>query len=86
MPRGGTQANLMAVRDLVKPGGLGAFRVLLQAKDAPVAGLACVDGSPSEEEAWRRRLESLPVPMLTPEHLDLLAARYPHQAGTQERW
>ena len=86
LPQAETQANLMAMRDLVKPGGLGAFRVLLQAKDAPVAGLACVDESPSEEEAWRRRLESLPVPMLTPEHLDLLAARYPHQAGTPERW
>ncbi len=86
LPQAETQANLMAMRDLVKPGGLGAFRVLLQAKDAPVAGLACVDESPSDQEAWRRRLESLPVPMLTPEHLDLLAARYPHQAGTQERW
>jgi SAM-dependent MidA family methyltransferase len=78
-------ANRMAMRDLLKPNGLGAFRVLVQAKRAPATGLAGLAGGDGETPAaWRERLGRLPVPLLTPAHLDLVAARYPHLAGTWE--
>ncbi|MEE9284475.1 MAG: SAM-dependent methyltransferase [Dehalococcoidia bacterium] len=84
LPQRERQANLMAMRDLIKPEGLGAYRVLVQAKDAPGAGMACKEESEASQEAWRQRLQGLAAPLLTPEHLDLLAARYPHQAGVGE--
>ena len=75
------QANLMAMRDLLKPEGLGGFRVLLQAKEAPRAGLAGLGQDESFSQRLRSRLESLPAPLLAGSHLDLMAARYPHLAG-----
>ncbi len=71
MPEPHRMANLVGMRDLIKPDGLGAFKVLLQAKDdASLDGLA--EGGPTPEE--------LPLPTLTDEHARLLEARYPHLA------
>ena len=62
-------ANLMAMRELVKPDGLGGFKVLVQAKgDVAVERLA--EAGPAPEE----------LPLLTEEHARLLEGRYPHLA------
>ena len=64
-------ANVMAMRELVKPDGLGGFKVLLQAK-GDVAVERLEEGGPSSE--------TLPLPLLTEEHARLLEGRYPHVA------
>ena len=78
------QANLMAMRELVKPEGLGGFRVLVQGKKAPESGLACLEQDASFRDTLSRRLVTLPVPLLGQSHLDLMAARYPHLAADWE--
>ena len=62
-------ANLMAMRELVKPQGLGGFKVLVQAKG---------DVSTERLEETGPVLEELPL--LTDEHVRLLEGRYPHLA------
>lgn len=72
------QADLMAMRDLVKPDGLGAFRVLIQAKGAPSKPLAGLGQDPGYMTSLRQRLPSISVPLLDASHIDLMRARYPH--------
>ena len=65
------EANMVAMRELVKPEGLGGFRVLVQEK---ATGIRDIDllvppKAPTEE---------LPVPLLGPGHVPIMAARYPH--------
>ena len=64
-------ANLMAMRELVKPDGLGGFKVLVQAKGDVVVERLNEAGPASEE---------LPLALLTEEHARLLEGRYPHVA------
>ena len=71
MPESRRTANLVGMRDLVKPDGLGAFKVLLQAKGDVAADQLDEAASLPEE---------LPLPLLTEEHARLLEARYPHLA------
>ena len=71
MPEPGRMANVMAMRELVKPDGLGGFKVLLQAK-GDVAVDRLEEGGPVSGE--------LPLPLLTEEHARLLEGRYPHVA------
>ena len=78
------QANLMAQRDLIKPEGLGGFRVLLQSKGAPPKGLAGLGKDAAYIDKLRRRLDSLPLPLLDSNHLDLMSAKYPHLGGDWE--
>ena len=74
-------ANRMGMLELAKPGGMGDFRVLAQARgledgaellgfspDSPLRG-----GTPGE-------LALPPALLLSTEHLDLMAGRYPHLA------
>ena len=68
-----SQSSRLAMRELVKPEGLGAFRVLALGKNV---------GRP---ELWGFRLSEepaelagrVPLPEPTPEHVNLLAGRYP---------
>ena len=78
-----SQSGRMAMRELVKPEGLGAFRVMALGKDA---------GNP---ELWGFHLadepaelvEQMPAPAPTNEHIDLLAGRYPwHQMEVEVPW
>ena len=62
-------ANLMAVRELVKPDGLGGFKVLVQSK-GDVSTERLDDSTPDSED----------LPLLTAEHARLLEGRYPHLA------
>ena len=78
------QANVMAMRDLIKPEGLGGFRVLLQSKGAPPKRLAGLGKNDSYMDELRSRMESLPPPLLDSGHLDLMSARHPHLGGDWE--
>ena len=69
MPESRRMANLMAIRELVKPQGLGGFKVLVQAK-GDVAVERLEETGPVLEE----------LPLLTDEHVRLLEGRYPHLA------
>ena len=63
-------ANLMAMRELVKPDGLGAFKILIQEKDTGVARPERLLPTPSERRA----------PLLRREHAGLMKNKYPHAA------
>ncbi len=67
------QANRAGMLDLVRPEGLGDFKVLMQGKDVGSPALWGLEPS-REAEALA---ESLPVPLLTGQHLSLPDGRYP---------
>ncbi len=64
-------ANRMGMLDLVRPGGLGDFRVLLQRRGDFPAGGSEQDSEPPTP---------LEPPLLSPDHARLMAGRYPHAA------
>ena len=77
-------ANRMGMLDILRPEGLGGFKVLAQGVGV---------GAPSLQgfhpgDAWRQRLEARiarwPVPMITSQHVPLLEGRYPHAAFDAE--
>ncbi len=74
MPMGDAErnANRMGMLDLVRPGGLGDFRVLLQRRGDFADG----GGNPDSEPPV-----PLEPPLLSPEHARLMAGRYPHAAS-----
>ena len=69
-------ANRMGMLDLIHPGGLGGFKVLVQGRNAPVTPLWGAEGG----EELEGLLEGLSVPLLTSHHVPLLKGRYPHLA------
>ena len=69
------QADLKGLRSILDPAGLGGFRVLVQAKEAPAAGLACLDGEAERRGLAARIKAGLPPPRLTAAHLNQLAGR-----------
>ncbi|MDP6402752.1 MAG: SAM-dependent methyltransferase [SAR202 cluster bacterium] len=64
-------ANTMAMLELVKPEGLGGFKVLVQERGTGVTGLGQL--APAESV-----LGQLDVPPLGPRHMPLMEGRYPH--------
>lgn len=72
---GPKQADLKGLRSLVDPTGLGGFRVLVQAHDAPAAALACLEGEAARRDLESRLESGLAPPRLTAAHLDQLAGR-----------
>ena len=78
------EANLMAMRDLVRPDGLGRFKVLVQEKGTGVQDLEellPVIASAEEDETWASRVRP---PLLRAEHAQLMEERYPHLGWTGE--
>lgn len=67
------QANRVGIRELAKPGGLGGFKVIAFGKDV---GEPSLWGFQRTEDALRIT-ESLPQPVITPDHIDLTSGRYP---------
>ena len=59
------RANLAGLVDLVRPGGLGDFKVLAHGKNVGLPDLWGLEQSTESQ----RLVESLPAPLLTPEHL-----------------
>ena len=94
LPATELEKNRAGMLDLVRPGGLGGFKVLAQGKGVgrpalwgfepavePVpsqAGGACPDPDFSRDERAYELAERLPVPLLTPQHLSVMLGRYPH--------
>lgn len=77
LPRREFEANHAALVELVRPGGLGDFKVLAQGKNVGQPNLwGFAPGGPGEA-----LLGGLPVPLLTPQHLRLLEGRYPQVDG-----
>ena len=74
-------ANRMGMLQLIHPGGMGDFKVLVQAKNVPDEPLWCIE--PSEELV--DLVHELELPLLTDRHVPLLEGRYPfHGAGPTE--
>ena len=86
LPQNQTHANRAGMVDLVRAGGLGDFKVLIQSKnvnnvdDTPLWGL-----EPSDQ-SWEL-VYRLPTPLLTRQHLNLLEGRYsPPAIDFEEYW
>ena len=77
-------SNVMAMRELVKPGGLGGFKVLVQEKGTDVACLAKITPLYARPGEPGVRDDALPVPLLKPYHVPLLEGRYPHLSWASE--
>ena len=75
-------ANLMAMRQLIKPSGLGGFKALIQAKGVEASA---ADIAPTPDQRGE-----LQAPLLSDRHMPLLEGRYPHAAWqtweTPELW
>ena len=67
------QSNRAGILDLVRPGGLGDFKVLIQGKNV---GSPALWGLEQSAEATAL-VEGLPVPLLADRHLSLPDGRYP---------
>tara|TARA_Y100000588_G_scaffold19482_2_gene19964 strand:- start:36 stop:1250 length:1215 start_codon:yes stop_codon:yes gene_type:complete len=67
------QANMMAMRELINPDGLGGFRVLVQEKKLSNKSPVSFDSS-----TLQTQLHQLPIPLMRSEHISLISARYPH--------
>ena len=68
-----SQSGRLALRELVKPQGLGAFRVMALGKNV---GRPDLWGFHASDEP-AKLVGKMPVPEPTNEHIDLLAGRYP---------
>lgn len=70
------EASRLGMMDIIRPGGMGEFKVMAAGKGVGSPSLWGFERSPELEGL----LEELPVPLLTPRHMPLLEGRYPHRA------
>ncbi len=74
------QANLMGMLELIRPEGLGSFKILIQEKDTGISEFAQL--LPNEEIDSRNKL-----PILQSHHMPLLQGKYPYlQSSENETW
>ncbi len=73
LPQREHDANMMAMRDLVRQDRLGAFKVLVQEKGTGVS-------DPGQLASDLSLAADLSLPLLRPEHIRLLEGRYPYVA------
>ena len=71
MPERERSANLVSMRELVKPEGLGGFKALFQEKATGVTDIAQIQ--PGDAPC-----QTMPLPMLTDRHMPLMQGRFPH--------
>ena len=71
MPEHERNTNRMSMRELVKPEGLGGFKVLFQEKATGVTDIAQIQ--PGDAPC-----QTMPLPMLTNRHMPLMQGRFPH--------
>lgn len=74
LPQQQRDANRMGMLRLVRPDGMGNFKVLIQGKNVPDEPLWAIE--PSDESI--NLTHQLSPPLLTPQHVPLLQGRYPH--------
>ena len=72
LPQRDRDANRMGMLQLIRPGGMGDFKVLIQAKNAPPTTLWSLQRS----DELARLTQELNPPLLTDRHVPLLQARY----------
>ena len=72
--------NRMGMQQLIRPGGMGDFQVMFQAKGVEPDSLWGLSTSPEIGPL----LAGVAPPRLTPEHSQLLGASYPHLAQSYE--
>ena len=82
LPQRQRDANAMAMRELVRPDGMGGFRVLVQEKGTGIRDLAQLAPLKGRQSGPDALTASLPVPLLRSDHVPLMEGRYPH-AGWQ---
>ena len=83
LPQHQADANRAGMVDLVRAGGLGDFKVLVQSKNVEAAGLWGLEPSGQALEL----ADCLPAPLLTARHLNLLSGRYsPPEIAFEEYW
>ena len=70
-------ANAMAMLELVKPGGLGSFKVLAQERGTGVTHFEQL----TPDGGWANEVD---VPLLGEDHIALMEGRYPHLAWEPE--
>ena len=76
-------SNRMGMLDIVRTGGMGDFKALVQSKGVPSGDLWGL-GAGLE---LRSLLKGLPVPLLSSHHMALLEGRYPHASFRwEELW
>lgn len=73
IPESEKLANLFAVRELTKSGGLGDFNVLIQQKNTGVRDEDAL--TPHDISSVNK---GLPIPLIKPRHIKLIRGRYPH--------
>ena len=78
VPSGERYASQMAMRELIRPGGMGDFKVLVQGKGVELPRIYGFSHSNSLLERLHRHVDTLDVPTPTADHARLLEAKYPH--------
>lgn len=80
--------NRMSMLDLVKPDGMGAFKVLCQSKGInPSLSLMGFNASDIQDKPWDHSGLLPECPVLSESRLNLLTARYPHTGWEwEELW
>ena len=73
LPPTALQANRAGLIDLVRPTGLGNFKVLVQGKNVGRPNLWGVE----PDKGSRKLIEYLELPLITPQHISHLEGRYP---------
>ena len=88
LPDSVVRSNRAGLLDLVRPGGLGDFKVLAQGKGVGQPALwgfgLAAEPAPGIAKGAAELAGQVPVPLLTEQHLSVLAGRYPHAAAEFE--
>ncbi len=80
LPHGDYSANQLGMRNLIDPEGLGRFAVVIQGKGTGAESILNLSGDGPKRGEWLSRVDGLPVPLLTENHVNLLQGKYPHLA------
>ena len=75
-------ANRMGMLDLVRPEGMGDFKMLIQQKDPSEGQLWCETPDNDLEDM----LHGLPLQLMTKSHVSSMAAKYPHLIHAWRTW
>lgn len=84
MPQRDYLANRMGMLDLLRPEGLGGFRVLAQGVGVGSPSLQGFHPSDAWTQALDARVAHWPLPLATSQHVPLLQGRYPHASFDAE--
>ncbi|NIO72560.1 MAG: class I SAM-dependent methyltransferase [Anaerolineae bacterium] len=72
-------ANRFSMLELIRPEGMGNFKVLIQSKGVTAAPLYGTTPDNEGKKALQTNKKALEVPLLEKNHMPLLQAKYPHR-------